>query len=331
LAPWNVSRHDVKPLGSNGGVAVDGRELVFFHYHGLHLRRTALGRLAWETDYPSGPPETHLLWRPYVQELERAIADTQVLVPHASLGVDPFLLRVAARREARRVVPRAVRQSLRRWLTALPSRHSWKSGSVAKQHRKLVLEQLEHPDDVAPFRAFIEVIAELLDDPGLPNPARLLDFGCGAGHYSELLERNYPARFDYTGCDFSEEMVETAQGLWPSRKFVVNDVFDNHLDLSSFDVICASALVDVLSNYERALDVLLGSRASYVVLHRQRVTDGSARSERTSGYKGQKTFASYIPLDTLEEIAARHSRRIAHTFLVEGDVRSFVLPLVPTL
>ncbi len=328
LAPWNVSRHEVTALGGSGGIGVDGQGLVFFHYQGLHLQWTARGRLAWWTLYVPSPTVARLLWQPYVRELERAVADAQEVAPDARLGVEPFVLRASLRRGARRVVPRRARRLLRSGLSALPSRHSWKSGSVARQHRDLILDQLARPEDVAPFRAFVEVIDELLNDPCLPDPARFLDFGCGAGHYSELLDRRFPARFDYTGCDVSEKMVETAQQLWPSRRFVVNDVFANQLDLSSFDVVCASALVDVLADYERALDTLLGSRAPYVILHRQRVTSGQPRAERTAGYKGQKTFASYIRLDSLEEIAARHSRRVAHTFLVEADMQSFILPLV---
>ncbi len=230
-------------------------------------------------------------------------------------------------RGARRVVPRPVRRLLRRGLAGLPSRHSWKSRSVAQQHHALVRSELEHPDDVAPFRAFVELIDALLTECELPDPARFLDFGCGAGHYSELLERRFSGRFDYTGCDFSKEMIETARRQWPGRRFVVNDLFENKLDLSSFDVVFASALVDVLADYSRALDILLDSRAPCVILHRQRMTDGPGHAERTSGYKGQRTFASYMSLDELEQVAARHSRRIARSFVVADNIRSFILPL----
>src|SRR5205823_6504660 len=120
----------------------------------------------------------------------------------------------------------------------------------------------------------------------LPELARFLDFGCGIGHYSELLERRYPGRFDYTGCDYSPAMVEAAREEWPGRTFVVNDLFANTLDLASFDLVLAAALVDITADYERALEALLGSPARFVLLHRQQLTDGPSRVEVVPGYSG---------------------------------------------
>ena len=94
----------------------------------------------------------------------------------------------------------------------------------------LAEQQLANPEDVAPYRTFLEAIERLVREERLPEPARLLDFGCGVGHYSELLERYFPGRFAYTGCDFSEPMLAAARARWPEREFVVNDLFANELD-----------------------------------------------------------------------------------------------------
>src|SRR5207248_1547562 len=99
-------------------------------------------------------------------------------------------------------------------------------------------------------------------------PARLLDLGCGTGHYSELLERSFPGRFTYVGWDYAPAMVETARKRWPGREFAVNDVFAPDLDLEPFEVICASSLVDVVADWRRALAILLAAPAPYVLLHR---------------------------------------------------------------
>jgi SAM-dependent methyltransferase len=322
VAPWNVSRFELARNGN--GLRVDGGRLVFFHYHGLHLQESAAGRLGWRSDHPIGDTERDLLWKPYVAALSRAVDDLRPLAGGARLGVEPFSPRAAARR----VVPRPARALVRRGLAAVSAGSTWKSRSVAEQHRKLVLEQLSRPGQVAPFHAFREAVDVLVREFALPDPARLVDVGCGAGHYGELLERFHPGRFDYTGWDFSPAMIEAARSLWPDRTFVVADLFDQTLDLSAFDVVLAGALVDVLQDYERALDVLLGSRGTYVLLHRQRVTEGRSHVDRVAGYERQRTFASYLNPADLERIAARHSRSIARVFTVDGDVRTFLLPLV---
>ncbi len=157
--------------------------------------------------------------------------------------------------------------------------------------------ELAAGDRVPPFDAFVEAITALIRDFPLAERAAFLDFGCGVGQYSELLERYFPRRFDYTGCDYSQEMITVARARWPGRTFVVNDVFDNKLDLDDFDIVFASALVDVLPEYERALDILLGSASPYVVLHRQRITANASLVGIAQGYSGQKTYRTLVNLD----------------------------------
>jgi SAM-dependent methyltransferase len=263
-----------------------------------------------------------------VSELERAVADVRALAPGERVGVAAYSHRAAGRRIVRRFVPRPARAAARRLLTGLPRTRTWSSPSVAREHAELVRHQLAHPENVAPFRTFLAAAGALAEDFDLPHPARLLDFGCGAGHYAELLDRYLPGRFEYTGCDGSAEMVEAARRERPGKTFHVNDLFSNALDLDSFDVLVASALIDVVADYERALDVLLGNRARTVLLHRQRITDGPSRVDSATGYTGQSTVATYLNLDDLRGIAARTGRTVARTFPVENEMHSFILPLV---
>jgi hypothetical protein len=110
LAPWNVSQHSLARRGA--GVEVDGRELVFFHYHGLHRTQDARGQLHWRREYPVSATEEELIWRPYIAEVERATDEVRPLLPEAMLGIEPFQLVASARRASRRIVPLAVRQLL---------------------------------------------------------------------------------------------------------------------------------------------------------------------------------------------------------------------------
>jgi hypothetical protein len=124
LAPWNVANHALDDR--DGAVLVDGRRLVFFHYHSLKLysgitqvrRAGLLARryrfvdgprpLVWTADYPVGPRELELVWEPYLRELGRAVDDV------ARHGGDPTagftavdrtaLFRAGVRSAARRVL-----------------------------------------------------------------------------------------------------------------------------------------------------------------------------------------------------------------------------------
>jgi SAM-dependent methyltransferase len=349
LAPWNVERYEL--ARRNGSVLVDDRELVFYHYHSLRLYRgitrlRAAGFLSdafrytrgpvpfvWTTNYPVEQAERQLVWDPYLHELGRALQEVRREEPQFDSGfveLDGRALSLdIGRRVVRTKLPRVaaaagtVKRRLRR---TSPHDHaeSWKANEVAEQMLDLAREQLRDPESVPPYRAFLEAIAWALSELPLPDPVRLLDFGCGVGHYSELLERRFPGRFEYTGCDYSEAMVEAARGEWGDRRFVTNDLFANTLDLGAFDIVVASALVDITEDYERALDALLGSEAPYVLLHRQQVTEGASRVEVVPGYAGQTTYRSYLNRFDLERIAAGHGRQFLASFTVQDDIHSFL-------
>jgi SAM-dependent methyltransferase len=343
LAPWNVERYRLEP---GDPPKVDGLPLVFFHFHSLRLYQglEPLARarllpppyhvtagLAWRSGYPLPRRERKLVWEPYLRRVAGALAEVRGLDPSFSAGLVAESARRVAAVATRRALGRA--QGLARRLE--PDRirlvrlrrhgRSWHSASVARQMAALSDVELRDPDSVAPYRTFLEAMTTLVADHPLPAPAKLLDFGCGTGQYSELLDRRFPGRFEYTGWDYAPAMVDAARARWPGREFAVRDVLAPDLDLDPFDVICAGALVDVVADWQRALDTLLGARAPYVLLHRQRIADGAPRIDVVRGYRGQKTHRVTLRREDVEAAAARHGRAIARSFAVEGDVESFLL------
>jgi SAM-dependent methyltransferase len=208
-------------------------------------------------------------------------------------------------------------------------RDGWKRRDVAEEMAARAAEGLRQPETVAPFRSFLEVMETLVAEYPLPDHARFLDFGCGTGHYCRLLEQRFPGRFEYVGCDYSEPMIAAARERWPGKTFTVNDVFANRLELGSFDIVFASALVDVVDRPLDALHVLLASDAPYVLLHRQRVTEGRSRVATAAGYEGQTTYRSFLSSSDIEEAARSAGRRLAGTFRVEDGVVSCLFEKLP--
>jgi SAM-dependent methyltransferase len=324
LAPWNVEAHRLG--GTPEAPTVDGRPLVFFHYHSLQLhgggraalrplglfrgaRRTA--GLLWTTAYPLPADEARLVWVPYLRELAAAYRELRALRPGFAAGIlrPPF----------RTLLPDRVKPAFRA-LRRLARSRGWNSPSVARQMRALTDAQLARPESVPPLRVFLEAVTEL-GAVDLPTPARFLDVGCGVGHYADLLDE----RFEYTGADSAPAMVEAARAARPGRRFVVGDVLDPAFDLDSYDVVCASALLDVLPDPHAALERLLASAAPVVLLHRQRVTAGPSHVGRAPGYEGQTTYRTVLNRAELEQAVARYGRRILRVLPVEGEVESFVI------
>lgn len=82
LAPWNVESHKIAK--SDGQVTVDGRPLVFYHYHALTvLLRSFLGRciIRPSVGYEFPLNERRLLYRPYARMLREAQIELDRVVP----------------------------------------------------------------------------------------------------------------------------------------------------------------------------------------------------------------------------------------------------------
>jgi SAM-dependent methyltransferase len=291
--------------------------------------------VVWRHGYELTEQVRRLIWDPYLRRLGAAVEELRELEPGFDAGFVALdgtrLVLGELERRARAIRTRvagAVKRRALRPPLADPERNGWNEPGVASQMLSLVSEQLREPEGVPPFRSFIELTGMLAADFPLPRPAGLLDLGCGVGHYSELVDRYFPDRFEYTGADSSETMVEAAREAWPGRSFVVGDLLDGSVDLDGYDVVLASALIDVLPDYERALDALLGSAAAYVLLHRQRVTEAPSHVEVAPGYEGQRTHRSFLNLSDLEAIAWRNGRNVARRVHVDGEMHSFILPRI---
>ena len=60
-------------------------------------------------------------------------------------------------------------------------------------------------------------------------------------------------------------------------------------------------------------------------MHRQRTTGGASTVRRAAGYRGQKTYRTYVNVAQLEAIAAAHGREITRQFPVDEEMQTFVI------
>lgn len=94
LAPWNVEQYALERR--DGNVLVDGRPLVFYHYHSLVLNKGPSARalfsnayrrsrkplpFLWTTKFDISTTERALIWEPYLRELGQAILDLREIEP----------------------------------------------------------------------------------------------------------------------------------------------------------------------------------------------------------------------------------------------------------
>lgn len=95
------------------------------------------------------------------------------------------------------------------------------------------------------------------------NVNSVLDVGCAAGRFIELLRR-YGSIADYTGIDLSEASLERGRATYPDADFI----FGNALEVRpgrSFDLVNATGVCQHEPEFERLIRNMLGWSQRYVL------------------------------------------------------------------
>lgn len=88
------------------------------------------------------------------------------------------------------------------------------------------------------YRVMLEVIREPAG-----KSLTLLDFGCGAAHLYEYLQRHGLAHIRYRGIDASPRFVELSQRKFPDIPFKCQDVLAEQTDLPEVDYIVMNGVL----------------------------------------------------------------------------------------
>lgn len=97
----------------------------------------------------------------------------------------------------------------------------------------------------APEMESSKAVANFLEDILQPG-SRILDVGCGAGHYLRSLRNRYPFQFFYMGVDATKAYIDLAEKAFANdadAQFRVDDIYNLSLDDQSFDIVLCNNLL----------------------------------------------------------------------------------------
>jgi 2-polyprenyl-3-methyl-5-hydroxy-6-metoxy-1,4-benzoquinol methylase len=342
IGPWNIGRYEFSK--KDGEVYVNSVPLIFYHFIRLKICRNL------KYDYAPVPRNVEkLIYFPYTNALSKAIrlvwkVDASKAFEYSKAPGPLIRLKrkvkgpLLASVNSTKTLKRKVIAKVEKWRNSFRMgqnhvfpqkntlRNSWKDESVAQDQLKLVETQIDWPQLVPPYKIFVKVIRDILMQYMLPNPAMLLDIGCGVGHYGELIRRYLQRSFIYTGTDYSKYMIKAARETWPDYgTFIVDDIFHSSMRYYKFDILMASALVDVIDEFEKVLNILLSNTHKILILHRQRITEQESYSVVTKGYPGQETCRSFLNLADLLEKCKKYNLEVRKEVEVQEGIYTFVI------
>lgn len=73
----------------------------------------------------------------------------------------------------------------------------------------------------------------------------LLDFGCGAGHYFEYLQKQERPWLNYSGLDISKDFIELCQKKFPQQTFYHLNINESDGELPLFDYVVMNGVFTV--------------------------------------------------------------------------------------
>jgi ubiquinone/menaquinone biosynthesis C-methylase UbiE len=89
---------------------------------------------------------------------------------------------------------------------------------------------------------------------------KILDVGCGAGHYLKSFRREIGGDIPYKGIDATKQYLELAQQAFKSDKnaqFMLGDIFNLDIDDSSFEIVTCNNLLLHLPSIQKPLSELI--------------------------------------------------------------------------
>ena len=141
---------------------------------------------------------------------------------------------------------------------------------------------------------------------------RVVDIGCGAGVYSELVRVYFPSIL-YLGYDYSENALNLARKTWSHNtkaEFKLSKYQDvSHYDIKTGDVIVANGLLDILPNGEEALEHILSLSCGLLILQRINFTSENSCHETYSAYGVIDTYNYSYNVDVFHKLIKKYGYR----------------------
>ncbi len=152
------------------------------------------------------------------------------------------------------------------------------------------------------------------------NNLSLMDIGCGSSWLAVYLkEEGLLDRIKYSGSDLSEHMITNSKINYPTGDFYVYDIISGPTD-HKYDIVTEAAVVELVSDWEKAVKNILLSTNKWVILHRLYCTEeNETRVEQVETYLNLPDIRIHVSLPELNKILSEHGFSIVNSDIYEKN------------
>jgi cyclopropane fatty-acyl-phospholipid synthase-like methyltransferase len=157
-----------------------------------------------------------------------------------------------------------------------------------------------------------QVMLDVVQEPD--SQVTLLDFGCGASHLYEYIQRHGINNIRYSGLDVSQRFLKLSKSKFPHTTYYNIDILEGHSELPEFDYIVANGVFTVKCN------LTFGAMCDYFkeVLRRlfSKTKRGLAFNIMSKQVDWEREDLFHLPFDVL---ACFLTKEISRHFVIRHD------------
>lgn len=142
----------------------------------------------------------------------------------------------------------------------------------------------------------------------------LLDFGCGASHFFDYLQRRNFQHIRYAGLDLSPRFVELSRSKFPDNTYYCLDILDDDAPLPHFDYIVMNGVFT--EKRELSHDDMLAYFRAMIRAVFRRADVGIAFNVMSKQVDWERDDLFHLPMDTLADFV---TRELTRHFVLRND------------
>ncbi len=160
-----------------------------------------------------------------------------------------------------------------------------------------------------------KVMLDLIEfDSNKGDENDLLDFGCGASHLYEYIQKYRYDRIKYSGLDISESFIMLSKSKYPHNEYYCADILDTGITLRSFDYIIMNGVFTekVSLDYEEMLNYFM----SMIKKVFQLADRGVAFNVMSKDVDWERDDLFHLPMDVLSRFL---TKEVTRHFIIRND------------
>ena len=162
-----------------------------------------------------------------------------------------------------------------------------------------------------------QVMLEVVRGP-VSSKISLLDFGCGASHLYEYVQRNKLDYIDYSGLDISEKFIGLSKKKFPTIPYYCLDILQDHAELPVFDYVVLNGVFT--EKRELSFDQMYEYFTQMVIQIFKHARVGIAFNVMSTHVDWERDDLFHLSMDRLASFLVKN---ISRDFVIRNDYRLY--------